>query len=329
MRMPKISIIIPVYNAGEYLKQCLDSVLNQTFIDYECICVNDGSTDNSLSIIQEYVNKDSRFNIIDKKNEGVSISRNIGIDRSVGEYITFIDSDDWIEKDYLIKIFYNKNSKNDLVVCGFNVFNHKDNIIDLKYEEDKSNNKVFLIEYKNIENFLDFIGSYRSVWGKLYRSDIIKKNNIYFFNNISGDEDYAFNILYIMYIKNIIFMADKLYVYRKQVESLTSNDEQMRISSLYAIVELIKDLNIRRINNDYVFSFLFKTLFRCMGKISKNVSIDNKNKAFKTIKYIYEDMIDNHKENKSLYLKLKINLAILETFGINSFKIFRILKNII
>jgi len=329
MKMPKISIIIPVYNAGEYLKQCLDSVLNQTFRDYECICINDGSTDNSLSIIQEYVNKDNRFNIIDKKNEGVSISRNIGIDRSVGEYITFIDSDDWIEKDYLIKIFYSKNSKNDLVVCGFNVFNHKDNIIDLKYEEGKSNNKVFLIEYKNIENFLDFIGSYRSVWGKLYRSDIIKKNNIYFFNNISGDEDYAFNILYIMYIENILFIADKLYVYRKQVESLTSNDEQMRISSLYAIVELIKDLNIRRIKDDYVFSFLFKALFQCIGKISKNVSIDNKNKAFKTIKYIYEYMIYNHKKNKMLYLRLKINLAILEIFGINSFKIFRILKNII
>ena len=107
-----ISIIIPVYNVSKYLRVCLDSVINQTYKDLEIICINDGSLDNSLDILKEYSNKDNRIIIIDKKNSGVSAARNDGIERSSGEYLFFIDSDDYIDNDF-IEVFYNNAKKND------------------------------------------------------------------------------------------------------------------------------------------------------------------------------------------------------------------------
>ncbi len=112
MNALKVSLIIPVYNTEKYLRQCLDSVISQTFKEFECICINDGSTDNSLPILQEYINKDIRFKLIDKKNEGVSVARNTGIQNATGKYIVFIDSDDWITKDY-IEVLYNTIEKYD------------------------------------------------------------------------------------------------------------------------------------------------------------------------------------------------------------------------
>ena len=97
----KISIIIPVYNVADYLREALDSVINQTYANWEAICVNDGSTDNSLEILKEYAQKDSRFIIIDQENAGVSKARNVALDNATGEYIMFLDSDDYFKRNAL------------------------------------------------------------------------------------------------------------------------------------------------------------------------------------------------------------------------------------
>ena len=111
--MPKISVIVPVYNVEKYLARCLDSIINQTLADIEIICINDGSTDNSLEILNDYAKKDSRIKIIDQTNAGLSCARNAGMQIAQGEYIGFVDSDDWIDLD-----FYEK------LVC-FCILNHK------------------------------------------------------------------------------------------------------------------------------------------------------------------------------------------------------------
>ena len=98
---PKISIVIPVYNVGQYLCQCLDSIITQTIQDYEVILVDDGSTDESPSICDKYAEKNKRFTVIHQKNEGSAKARNTGLDKATGEYIAFIDSDDWINEDHL------------------------------------------------------------------------------------------------------------------------------------------------------------------------------------------------------------------------------------
>ena len=113
-----VSIIVPVYNTGEYLYKCLDSIIDQNLQEIELILINDGSTDNSAEICDRYSEKDKRVRVIHKKNEGVSIARNVGIRAAKGEYIGFIDSDDWIEKEMYQDMYYHaKNKEADIVMC--------------------------------------------------------------------------------------------------------------------------------------------------------------------------------------------------------------------
>ncbi|GAB4318063.1 MAG: glycosyltransferase [Methanobacteriaceae archaeon] len=119
-----ISIIIPVFNTENYLKECLDSVINQTLKEIEIICINDGSTDNSLKIIESYAKKDDRIKIIDKTNEGQSVARNTGIQEAIGEYIAFVDSDDYIDQDAYEKLYsFAKKYDQDMILCDVVRFN--------------------------------------------------------------------------------------------------------------------------------------------------------------------------------------------------------------
>ena len=122
--MPQISVVLPVYNVEEYLRQCLDSLANQTFEDFEVICVNDGSGDSSLSILEEYASEDERFKIISQENKGLSGARNTGMDHIKGKYTIFVDSDDWLELNALEKL-YNKITAldSDILMYKFRFFN--------------------------------------------------------------------------------------------------------------------------------------------------------------------------------------------------------------
>lgn len=117
--MPKISIIVPVYNIQNYLSRCIKSIQSQTFNDFELLLINDGSTDNSGEVCDTYSNKDSRIRVIHKSNEGVSSARNLGIQNAKGEFITFVDGDDWVETEYLEQLYFNiKDLGCDVAVCG-------------------------------------------------------------------------------------------------------------------------------------------------------------------------------------------------------------------
>lgn len=127
MSSPKISIIIPVYNVENYLQQCVDSVLAQTYQDFEVILVDDGSLDNCPRICDEYAQKDSRVHVIHQKNSGVSAARNIGIEHAKGEWITFVDSDDWICSDYLEKFKVDEDDS-DLIIQGLEYYDHRNGL---------------------------------------------------------------------------------------------------------------------------------------------------------------------------------------------------------
>lgn len=130
MNLVKISVIVPVFNVESYLRQCLDSIVNQTLKEIEIICINDGSTDTSLNILNEYVSKDNRLRIIDKENSGQGLARNIAIEKAIGEYLSFIDSDDWIESSMLEEL-YNaaKQNSSDIVLSEYKVFDIPTNVI--------------------------------------------------------------------------------------------------------------------------------------------------------------------------------------------------------
>ena len=143
--IPKVSVIIPVYNVEQYLKQCLDSVINQTLKDIEIICVDDGSTDCSLKILKEYAEKDNRITVISTPNVNAGHARNIGLKQAKGMYISFVDSDDWLDPDMLIKLYWKmaNNSDIDMCICNFDVIDNKT----------KQIIQVLGIQHKNTKQF--------------------------------------------------------------------------------------------------------------------------------------------------------------------------------
>jgi glycosyltransferase involved in cell wall biosynthesis len=168
-----------VYNTEEYLKQCLDSVCNQTLKDIEIICVNDGSTDGSLDILKEYANKDNRIIIIDQKNEGAGVARNKGMEIAKGQYIAFVDSDDWIDLSYYEELYASAESnKADLVRTSY-IFEYDD-----YSEKEKYFNGLFEKKRKRGESlFLNVNEHSVVVYNAIYRHNYLIENNVHFDNS--------------------------------------------------------------------------------------------------------------------------------------------------
>ena len=219
-----ISILMPVYNSQDYLKNTVQDVINQSYKDWELILVDDGSKDNSRNICIELQNLDSRIRVISKENQGVSSTRNTALDNARGEYIAFIDSDDLVHKDYLkILLSSMEKSNGDLAVCGFKERKVPSN----GQVEDLS--RVFCPkEIIAIEDMKDLImdfgnsGLLNPLWNKLYSREIIEKNNIRFKEEVETGEDFIFNLQYFRKINNICFSKEELYYYiRRNNNSIT------------------------------------------------------------------------------------------------------------
>ena len=178
MSKPAISVIIPVYNAQDGIKRCLDSLLNQSFKNFEIILLNDGSKDNSLNILKEYELKYSFVRVIDKQNEGVAVTRNKGILLAEGEYTMFMDNDDFVDSDYIETFYQAIHEKNlDLVIGGYKRVN-QDNQIIFSQDIQQSEWSKYII---------------MAPWAKIYRTEFLKTNNLEFFDYGIG-EDIIFNL---------------------------------------------------------------------------------------------------------------------------------------
>ena len=249
--MHKISIIIPVYNAEKFLNKCLDSVVNQTYKNIEIICVNDGSKDDSLKILREYQKKDSRIIIIDKKNEGVSEARNVGIRKSTGEYITFIDSDDWIELN-TIEILYNALLKEDVDVVRGNYFTNS------SYEKVENSGKLYELENKKVltsdDDFIEKVIN-KLLNGRLpcytvlllIKKEKLLKTNL-FDKGIVYMEDTIFYNKLMNEIESIYFLQMPTYHYLINQESCTKSSEYY-VRNMYNLLEVHK-LIVKNINDD-------------------------------------------------------------------------------
>ena len=205
-----ISVIIPVYNVEKYLDQCIKSVIDQSYTNFECILINDGSTDYSGEICEHWATQDKRIKVIHQKNQGVSEARNKGIEISQGEYIVFIDSDDWVEINYLNDLMVDDSS--DYVVSG--LINEHYNKTEIICPTEK---QIISISAEDINNFAAIFDSFL-LFGpvvKRYKRSIINQNNIRFNTNISYGEDLIFNFEYLNYCNliNVINIAN--YHYRK------------------------------------------------------------------------------------------------------------------
>lgn len=213
--MPKISIILPVYNAYKYLRETLDSVLAQTYIDFELIALNDGSNDNSLVILRDYEKKDSRVLVIDKPNSGVSDTRNIGVSQAKGEYVAFLDADDLYSPEYLSAMIHAAEEKNaDIVVCEYETFR---NVPIEIYKRERSNKA----QLTDIQKLLDS-GLMTSMQIKLFRKDLLQNSSIQLDKKMTYGEDLFFCWKACLMGKTIYQINEKLYGYRLSGEGATS-----------------------------------------------------------------------------------------------------------
>ncbi len=225
--MDKISVIIPVYNVEKYLERVINSVLNQTYKEFEILLIDDGSTDGSGALCDKYAKTDARIKVVHKQNGGVSETRNKGIDCSVGKYITFIDADDYVEKDYLQKLYSALiNEKAQISICcmrkSFEDKNRPDKVVDMWGEQ-----KVFTgeqaIQFTSDSKY-PVVGF---VWGSLYDAEFLKKSGVRFHEDIHFCEDMLFKceLLCNDNIK-VVAIPDIMYVYWIRGNSATMNSRK-------------------------------------------------------------------------------------------------------
>ncbi|MDR3187470.1 MAG: glycosyltransferase [Holosporaceae bacterium] len=216
VKMPLISVVIPVYNTEKYLSKCLDSIVNQRVNDIEIICVNDGSSDGSLSILREYAERDPRIVILDQENQGQAIARNAGLRISKGKYVSFVDSDDWIEPSlYELSLYFLENERTELVIFDVNICE------DSTTHSNRSMAKYFKMKFHgNVRIDGDVIlKSAVSPWNKIYLRDIISKYEISFSERLLY-EDNSFHWKYMLQARNAYFLEEKLYNYRIRKNSI-------------------------------------------------------------------------------------------------------------
>lgn len=252
MNKPKISVIIPVYNVEQYLEKCLDSIINQSLKDIEIICINDGSTDNSLEILETYQKQDERIKIINKKNEGQGIARNEGLKIAKGEYISFVDPDDWLEQG-MYEFLYNKFTETNAQIIRFDYqsFSEKKQIIDcihnfkkdsLFFPDLKLQNNI-QYNWKSVSN-MDFDKLNLPVWNRIFSHNFIKENNLHF-TPFKHSEDNLFIIAAALLADRILYVEKVFYNYRKRDNSAL-NRASDDYFSVFENIKLIKNFLIEK-----------------------------------------------------------------------------------
>ncbi len=242
---PLISVIIPVYKVEKYLEKCVDSVINQTYKNLEIILVDDESPDNCPKICDEYAKKDKRIKVIHKENGGVGSARNKGMEKAVGEYITFVDSDDWLEKNFIQEMLFIINKyKVDYVTCGYyRVYENKKEIINGNLEEIVIDSKEYVNKLLNVQNGYGFVHM------KLIKKE--KISSLRFEEKLVVGEDALFNI---QLCKNI----EKIVIYNKPLYNYYFNTNSV----------------VRKYNNEYCNNYL-KSMIYMSEYIRKNYKSEN------------------------------------------------------
>ncbi|HIY33925.1 MAG TPA: glycosyltransferase family 2 protein [Candidatus Eubacterium faecigallinarum] len=247
----KVSVIVACYNVEDYLEKCLDSIVNQTYDNLEIICVNDGSADQTQTILENYLKKDDRIVVINQKNLGVSIARNKALDAATGAYVSFVDGDDWMELTAIEKAVSKIEELNcDLVFWSYNKGFSNKSIKNYIYGEESK-----LLKGQDYEDFYrlffgttgkrlehpELADSICTIWGKLYRKNIICDIRFVDINTIGTLEDCLFNIHYLLNGSSAYYLAECLYDYRRNNEgSITTKykkDLFDKWQNLYSIMD--------------------------------------------------------------------------------------------
>ena len=264
-----ISIIVPIYNTDCYLRQCLDSIINQSYKNFEVLLVNDGSVDDSAMICKEFAEKDSRIRYFEKENGGVSSARNLGLKNVKGNYITFVDSDDWIEENYL-EVLYNvlKENEVDVAISTHKDFNMDDNLYYLPfYSEEQLHTldigKVSRDEFLELFPELSSLNhDFNCAVSKLFKADVVK--NLLFDESVNYGEDLDFFFKLYLKVSSVYYVNQPTYIYRQHQRSTSNNCLESHAISEIRIYEKIlkKIMEIGILNHSYIEKFKIILYFR-------------------------------------------------------------------
>lgn len=242
-KVPRISVIIPVFNVEKYISKCLDSIINQTLKDLEIICVDDGSSDYSTEIIKEYAKRDSRIKIIQQKNQGVSVARNTGIKNATGEFISFIDSDDWISPNFYEKMYFSAKELNaDIAASSVMSVHRHYRLSTLKY-----NKIIFATDYADKIEICD-IPDHCYVWNKIYKRETLLKSKLEFKPNMIY-EDIIFTTKILYYAEKLITVPNTKYYYFRHKNTLVkTKNKKAKKDFVTAQQECLKFFNEKNID---------------------------------------------------------------------------------
>lgn len=301
----KISVIVPVYNTEKYIEKCLLSIKNQTLKDFECLVINDGTKDNSIEIAKKCVDNDSRFVFYDKENGGLSDTKNYGIDKAQGEYLCFIDSDDYIDNTCLEKA-YNKAKENNSDITCFDMY--------YEYEDGRKEITTDNFDCDSYSNNKDLLFINNSSNNKIYKTSFMKDKRF-----IKGMwyEDLAVVPAWVALANNISRVPEPLYYYVQRQGSISHNDDP-RIFDVYNAISNIKEiLNVSShdLRKLYFDNCLIMTTLRIKEIEDKNVRLDYYRQNADLLDFHYIDWYkDVKKENYSkkqriMFVLLKLRMV--------------------
>ncbi|MBR5130204.1 MAG: glycosyltransferase [Alphaproteobacteria bacterium] len=257
--MPKVSIIIPVYNVEKYLSRCLDSVLNQTFNEFEAICVNDGSTDSCGDILDEYAKKDNRIKIITQKNQGVSVARNTGIQSAIGDYVAFLDSDDELAPLFLEKM-YNAIIKSNADVVWCDYF-HGEKVP--QWCMTKSEVEAYFCPFDKF--ILQEADMEMVIWNKLWRRELVLSHP--FVGGLVHGEDVVFLHQMLYDTKKIAHVSQSLYFYRERENSIVhSSFTKKVVDDNIFVVKTLHNYFVDKLMKEKTYNRLYSRLSKRLFK---------------------------------------------------------------
>lgn len=315
--MSEISVIVPVYNVEKYLKRCVDSILNQSYKDFELILVDDGSKDSSGKICDEYGQTDSRVKVIHKKNGGVSAARNTGLKFATGEYIMFVDSDDTILETFFEQAIFSIKKENvDMYISGITMLNYtEDKFVDSQDYTIKNSEKMTvkeLLETCNVNYpMIDICGP----CCKLYKSSVIKEKSILFNEEMSLGEDTAFNLNYLESVNTVYFSKSIFYLYfRQNSESLFSKfHKEIYENHVYIYNEfrdLMKYKKCSKESLEHFENLYCELIIGCIHSFFKTDMTSKKDrmellKKIRNNKYVYNSNYSGNSKNKLIITLIK------------------------
>lgn len=303
----KISVIVPVYNAGRYLCECVESILSQSFRDFELILINDGSRDDSGLICDEYEKTDVRVCVFHQENSGVSVARNVGLDNANGEWITFVDADDYLPNQAL-EILYNTAIQSQADYVYGNTLRRNESTERLCMRKIKRN-----VWKNNFDTLVHF-----GLWGHLFKASVIIRNNVRFVEGQAYGEDMLFKYYLLKNVSVMASVSDVVYVYRINSESVTQSTDKLRsahhqLMATKHLIDFAKSVDNRKFKKTLMHSVQSSQM-----QIYRDVAFNpNKNERILIINDYYEVLGDTVVQRITLY------------YNVYMLRVKRIIKTII